>query len=107
MAEDLEVTVLTADVLDWLASTGLMLRPDVGDAAIAYAPALEDDLALEPRPANTYNPVPRRSVEGTVEAVGGAGRERCGPAERRVRQASVRPTWATSGRASLGSAGRE
>lgn len=46
MAEDLEVTVLTADVLDWLASTGLILRPDVGDAAIAYAPALEDDLDL-------------------------------------------------------------
>ncbi len=46
MAEDLEVTVLTADVLDWLASTGLTLRPDVGDAAIAYTLALEDDLDL-------------------------------------------------------------
>jgi hypothetical protein len=46
MAEDLEVTVLTADVLDCLASTGLILRPDVGDAAIAYAPALEEDLDL-------------------------------------------------------------
>lgn len=46
MTEDLEVTVLTADVLDWLASTGLTLRPDVGDAAIAYTLALEDDLDL-------------------------------------------------------------
>lgn len=44
MADDLEVTVLTVDVLDWLASTGLTLRPDDGDATVAYNLALEDGL---------------------------------------------------------------
>ena len=34
MADDLEVTVLTVDVLDWLASMGLTLRPDDGDATV-------------------------------------------------------------------------
>lgn len=46
MADDLEVTVLTTDVLDWLALTGLTLRPDVGDASIAYNLAIGDGLDL-------------------------------------------------------------
>lgn len=36
MADDLEVPVSAVDVLDWLASTGLTLRPDEGDATVAY-----------------------------------------------------------------------
>ena len=40
MSDDLETTVKTVDVLDWLASTGLTLRPDNGDSAIAYGLAL-------------------------------------------------------------------
>ncbi len=43
MSDDLEVTVPTIDVLDWLASTGLTLRPDDGDATIAYNLALDDE----------------------------------------------------------------
>lgn len=42
MADDLETTVTTVDVLDWLASTGLTLRPDNGDSAIAYGLTLDD-----------------------------------------------------------------
>jgi hypothetical protein len=42
MADDLETTVTTVDVLDWLASTGLTLRPDNGDSAIAYGLSLDD-----------------------------------------------------------------
>ncbi len=42
MSDDLEVTVKTIDVLDWLASTGLTLRPDNGDSAIAYGLSLDD-----------------------------------------------------------------
>lgn len=45
MADDLETTVTTVDVLDWLASTGLTLRPDDGDSAIAYGLSLDDPLA--------------------------------------------------------------
>ena len=44
MSDDLETTVKTVDVLDWLASTGLTLRPDNGDSAIAYGLALDDPL---------------------------------------------------------------
>lgn len=36
MADDLEVPVSALDVLDWLASTGLTLRPGEGDASVAY-----------------------------------------------------------------------
>jgi len=45
MADDLETTVTAVDVLDWLASTGLTLRPDTGDSAIAYGLSLDDPLA--------------------------------------------------------------
>lgn len=44
MSEDLETTIPTIYVLDWLASTGLTLRSDDGDAAIAYGLALDDEL---------------------------------------------------------------
>lgn len=44
MADDLEVKVKTVDVLDWLASTGLTLRQDEGDAGVAYGLALDDPL---------------------------------------------------------------
>lgn len=36
MADDLEVPVSALDVLDWLASTGLTLRPGESDATVAY-----------------------------------------------------------------------
>lgn len=36
MAADLDEAVTAVDVLDWLASAGLTLRPDEGDAAAAY-----------------------------------------------------------------------
>lgn len=44
MADDLETTVTAVDVLDWLASTGLTLRPDNGDSAIAYGLSLDDPM---------------------------------------------------------------
>ncbi|MCB1002905.1 MAG: hypothetical protein KDB35_01845 [Acidimicrobiales bacterium] len=44
MSEDLDEEVRAADVLDWLASAGLTLRQDEGDAAIAYQLALEDEI---------------------------------------------------------------
>jgi hypothetical protein len=45
MSDDLEVTVKTIDVLDWLASMGLTLRPDNGDSAIAYGLSVDDPLS--------------------------------------------------------------
>lgn len=54
MSDGLEMTVPTIDVLDWLASTGLGLRPDYGDgdgdgeATIGYNLAIEGE---SPRPA--------------------------------------------------------
>ena len=45
MSDDLETTVKTVDVLDWLASTGLTLRPDNGDSAIAYGLSVDDPLS--------------------------------------------------------------
>lgn len=35
------------DVLDWLASSGLTLRPDDGDTTVAYGLLLEEDLDKE------------------------------------------------------------
>jgi hypothetical protein len=43
MSGDLD-EVQPLDVLDWLASAGLTLRPDDGDAAVAYQLALEDEI---------------------------------------------------------------
>lgn len=43
MSDDLDEDLRTLDVLDWLASAGLTLRPDDGDATVAYQLAIEDE----------------------------------------------------------------
>ncbi|MBK5224416.1 MAG: hypothetical protein JJE52_16395 [Acidimicrobiia bacterium] len=42
ISDDLEVPILTVDVLDWLASSGLTLRPDQCDATVVNNLALDD-----------------------------------------------------------------
>lgn len=42
MSGDSDEVVEPLDVLDWLAASGLTLRPDDGDATVAYQLALDE-----------------------------------------------------------------
>jgi hypothetical protein len=52
MSADLEEPVHALDVLDWLASVGLTLRRDGGDAAAAYGLLVGEANGLDEEPPN-------------------------------------------------------